>query len=67
MRNIDRESVILTSDSKEWDVTPTDYLPGGLCSIFFSKSSPLVNSKKLVKGRLGNWIAVRLEGKNKKA
>ena len=66
MKAIDRESVVLTSDSKEWDVTPSDYLPGGLCSIFFSKTSPLVDAKKVVKGRLGNWMAVRLEGKGKR-
>ena len=54
MKAIDRESAIFTANSVEWDVTPNDYLPGGICSIFFSKCSPLIESKKVVKGRLGN-------------
>ena len=28
-RAIDRESVIVTADSNEWEKTPSDYLPGG--------------------------------------
>ena len=66
MKAIDRESAIFTADSAEWDVTPNDYLPGGICSIFFSKSSPLIESKKVVKGRLGNWMAVSLVSKEKR-
>ena len=66
MRAIDRESVIFTADSKEWDVTPTDYLPGGICSVFLSKCSPLIDSKRVVKGRLGNWMAISLVNKGKR-
>jgi len=65
MRAIDRESVIFTADSKEWDVTPTDYLPGGICSVFLSKCSPLIDSKRVVKGRLGNWMAIKLQHNKK--
>ena len=54
VREIDRESVILTADSNEWEVSPSDYLPGGICNIFLSKVSPLGDPKRVVKGRLGN-------------
>ena len=64
---IDRESVIFTADSKEWELSPTDYLPGGICSFFLSKCSPLINPKRVVKGRLGNWMAISLVNKGKKA
>ena len=58
--------MIVTADSNEWETTPSDYLPGGACSIFLSKCSPLVDRKKVVKGRLGNWIAVSLEHEGKR-
>ena len=54
MKSIDRENCVVVADSKEWDATPNDYLPGRLCSVFFSESIPLVDSKKVAKGRLGN-------------
>ena len=66
MKSIDRENSIFVADSKEWTTTDRDYLPGGIMSVFFSKCSPLINRKKVVKGRLGNWMAVPLEYKEKR-
>ena len=66
MKSIDRENSIFVADSKEWTTTDRDYLPGGIMSIFFSKCSSLINRKKVVKGRLGNWMAVPLEYKEKR-
>jgi len=66
VREIDRESVILTADSNEWEVSPSDYLPGGICNIFLSKVSLLVDPKRVVKGRLGNWMAVSLVNNEKR-
>jgi len=54
MRGIDREAAIFVADSKEWETTPSDYLPGGVMSVIFSKYSPLVNKKKIIKGWLEN-------------
>ena len=66
MRGIDREAAIFVADSKEWETTPSDYLPGGVMSVIFSKCSPLINKKKITKGQLGNWLAVSLEHKGKR-
>ena len=66
MRKIDHEFKIIMSDSKEWNTTPSDYLPGGLMSVFFSKCSSLIQQKNAKIGRLGNWIAIRLEHKGKR-
>ena len=54
VKTIDRESVIVTVDSNEWEVSNSDYLPGGVCSIFFSECSSFIEQKRIVKGRLGN-------------
>ena len=37
MKQIDRGILVKTADSKQWNTTPTSYLPRGLVSIFFSK------------------------------
>ena len=50
MKSIDRESSIFALDSKEFDVTKTDYLPGGVMSVFFSKCSSLINKKEVKVG-----------------
>ena len=47
-------------------MSKTDYLPRGLHSMFLSKSSLLIDQKRVVKGRLGNWIAVSLMSKGKR-
>jgi hypothetical protein len=66
MRSIDRENCTFTADSQEWKMTNSDYLPGGVMSVFFSKCSPLIDRKKVKIGRLGNWMAVPLQYKNKR-
>ena len=42
VKTIDRESVIVTADSNEWEVSKSDYLSGGVCSIFFRKCSSFI-------------------------
>ena len=54
MRSIDREATIFVANSKEWETTPSDYLPGGVMSVIFRKCSPLINKKKITKAWLGN-------------
>ena len=54
IREVNRGATIITADSREWETTSLDYLPGGLVNIFLSKCSSLVDNKKVVKGRLGN-------------
>lgn len=41
-------------------------MPGGICNIFLNKVSPLVDPKRVVKGRLGNWMAVSLVNNEKR-
>ena len=66
MRSIDHEHLIFVVDSKEWKTTSSDYLPGGIASVIFSKCSPLINKKGVKQGWLGNWIAVPMQYKNKR-
>ena len=66
MKKIDREVKIIMSDSKEQNTTLLDYLLSRLMSVFFSKCSPLIQQKNVKIGRLGNWMAIRLEYKEKR-
>ena len=54
MRSINREHSIFVADSKEWKTTSSDYLPGGIASMIFSKCSLLINKKGVKQEWLGN-------------
>ena len=54
MKKIHREAQIIVVDSKEWVVTSSDYLPGGVLTIIHNKCQPILQQKKVKKGRLGN-------------
>ena len=57
-KKIGREGKMITADSKEWNMTPKDYLPGGLMSAFYGKCTSLTQEEKTKIGKLGNWIAI---------
>ena len=63
---MDKGVQIIMANSKEQAITPKDYLPGRLMSVFFSKCSPLIQQKNIKIGRLGNWMGIRLEFKEKR-
>ena len=46
LKKIGREVNIIIVDSKQWDVKPKDYLPGGLTSAFFGKCRSLLQEEK---------------------
>ena len=66
MKEVDREHNIVVADSREWETTPGDYLPGGVMSVILSRCCPLINKKEITKGRLGNWIAIPLHHRDKR-
>ena len=53
-KKIDREEKMTTVDSKEWNVTLNDYLPGRLRSEFCGKYRLLMQEEKMKIGKLGN-------------
>ena len=54
MRAMDRESKIIPEQSNKLETTQSNYLLGGLLSIFFSKCSSLLDMKDITKRILGN-------------
>ena len=54
MKKIDRGALIATADSKRWEVANSNYLLGGLLSVFFSKCRSVILEKEIKIGRLGN-------------
>ena len=61
MKKMDRGVQLLTADSKQWEVTKNNYLPGGLLNVIGSKCASVINAKKITIGRMGNWIAFSME------
>ena len=66
LKKIGREVKMITADSKEWNMTPKDHLPGGLMSAFYGKYRSLMQEDKTKIGKLGNWMAIMLEHNDKK-
>ena len=62
---ISREAVVIGADSRQWDVTPRQCLPGGILSIISGKCRSLVNENEIFKGDLGNWMAIKMHHKGK--
>ena len=62
---IGREALIVGVNSKQWEVTLREYLPGGILSIILGKCRALVQENEIYKSPLGNWMAVKMH-QNKK-
>ena len=60
MRVLGREIFIDIADSKSWNTTPKDQLPGRIMSAIRGKATSLIDKKTITKGRLGNWIAIKI-------
>ena len=65
LRKLGREIVIKAADNSDKITTTTNYLPGRAMSILRRKCVALINESKIVKGPLGNWIAMPLTMNNK--
>ena len=65
MKKTHRDAQIIVADSKEWAITSSDYLPGGVLNAIYNKYRPILKQKKVKKGRLGNWSAIALEYEGK--
>ena len=66
MRGISRGAKMFTADSKEWNVTNNDYLPGGVMSMFFERCGSFIEKNKVKIGKLGNWDAISMNYKRKR-
>ena len=66
MKQIDRGMILLPTDSNQWSVVKNTCLPGGLLSIFFSRTLSLVKEKETKRGKLGNWIVMPMEKESKR-
>ena len=66
MKNLGKETICLTADSKQWNMTPNEYLPGGMINIINQRYGAIIETTKMQKGRLGNWIAIPVICKRKR-
>ena len=58
MKRLGKRTMCIATDSKEWNLTSKEYLPGGLINIIQQRYGSIIDEKKVEKGRLGNWIAI---------
>ena len=52
MKKMDRGVQLMTADSKQWEVTKNNYLPGGLLNAIGSKCASVITVKKIT---IGKW------------
>jgi len=60
-----REVKVIGCDSKKWDLTTNNYLPGGLLTVVQGKCRALLQDETIHKSNLGNWMAIQLTHNNK--
>ena len=65
IHSISRNAIVCGADSKQWDVTPRMFLPGGILSIFTGKGRSLIDENEIYKNELGNWMAVKMKHNGK--
>ena len=66
MGKIGKGTKVITVDSKQWNMTENEYLPGGLINIISQKYTSIIDWSKIQIRRLGNWIEFSLECKGKR-
>ena len=52
------EVKVIGCDSKKWDLTTNNYLPGGLLIVVQGKCRSLLQDEHICKSNLGNWMAI---------
>jgi len=65
LKKNNREVKVEGCDSKKWNLSTNNYLPGGLLTIIQGKSRSLLDEEKTQKSKLGNWMAIQLSHNNK--
>ena len=65
MRNKYREVKVIGSDSKQWQLTNNNYLPGGLLTIIKGKCRALLQESQTHVNKYGNWMATTFSHNNK--
>jgi len=66
MRKLGKGTICVTSDSKQWNMTSNDYLPGGMANVITQRYGSRIDETMITKGRLGNWIAIPMCSKGKR-
>ena len=64
-QSIHRNIEINSSDTQEYDITQTSYLPGGTLTGIFGKYSNQIITKEHYKDQLGKWNAMQIQSENK--
>lgn len=65
LKELGREINIKTADSGRWELTKKEWLPGGVMSAVRGSVASLVQDEEVYKGKYGNWIAMKIVGKEK--
>lgn len=65
LKELGREINIKTADSGRWELTKKEWLPGGVMSVVRGSVASLVQDEEVYKGKYGNWIAMKIVGKEK--
>ena len=58
MKKLGREIAMNVADNSSKMLTKNDYLPRGVMTIIRRKCVALIDDSKIVRGLLGNWLAI---------
>ena len=47
MRKIGKGTKVITADSKQWNMTDNEYLPGGLINVISQRYTSIIESSKI--------------------
>ena len=65
MKELGRETIVVGSDTQRWEVTPNQYLPGGVVTAMRGKAKSIMIEESVHRGAVRNWIAVKFTSKIK--
>ena len=66
MKTLGREMHVIGADTMRWEVTPNQRLPGGVMIALRGRAKSVMEDESVHKGKLGNWIAIKLSDQKKK-
>ena len=65
MKRLGRETAMHVADSKSWQTSKKNHLPGGVLNIVRRKFKSMTQEESIAKGKCGNWIAATLQHNGK--
>ena len=65
MKELGRETIVMGADTQRWEVTPNQYLPGGIVTAIRGREKSIMIEESVYRGAVGNWIAVKFTFKTK--